>query len=434
MQQVADRVLGELGLSEHQTLMVAHGDRAHPHVHCMVNRVHPETERAWERWQDRPQIERTLRELERELGLREVAGRLYQLEGQTPPERARLTAGERRQAERTGEPAFPDRVRAHLEDLRAARSWAAMEAVLARDGLHFERKGQGLVITDGDHQVKASRVARELSLGRLEERLGAPFPGHEREPTGPPQEPPSRMVEEARAWVREYERVDALHQEEGRAREELVRECARRDQLARDLERLDAIDRRLAQEFARVYRDPEAARAHAAATARAVSGERVAELLRTEPERFGPLRTVEQRRAWGIVLVDDDTVARAAARGAASEWRERTATERRAAALVRESVGDGPQTTLGHAAERAQRLVAERIRARDARLRQLEERVRAAPRLDILRPVIRGMLDGLEPHELRQVRMLFTAPQAALLFHARETVKEIVLGREGRER
>ncbi len=429
MQQVADRVLAELGLSEHQTLMVAHGDRAHPHVHCMVNRVHPETERAWERWQDRPQIERTLRELERELGLREVPGRLYQLEGQTPPERARLTAGERRQAERTGELAFPDRVRAHLDDLRAARSWEAVEAVLEQHGLHFARKGQGLVITDGDHQVKASRVARELSLGRLEERLGAPFPGHEREPTGPEQESPSRMVEEARAWVREYERVDALHREEGRARDELARECVRRDQLTRDLERLDAIDRRLAQAFARVYRDPEAARAHAGATAKAVNGERVAELLRTEPERFGPLCTVEQRRGWGFLIVDDDTTARTAARGAATEWHERTATERRAAALVRESLGDGPQTTLAQVAERAQRLLAERIRARGAHLRQLEETVRAAPRLDVLRPVIRGMLDGLEPHELRHVRMLFTAPQAAILFQARETVKEMVLGR-----
>jgi len=183
-----------------------------------------------------------------------------------------------------------------------------------------------------------------------------------------------------------------------------------------------------------VYRDPEAARAHAAATARAVNGERVAELLRTEPERFGPLRTVEQRRAWGFLLVDDDTVARTVARGAASEWRERTATERRAAALVRESVGDGPQTTLGQAAESAQRLLAERIRAMDARLRQMEETVRAAPRLDTLRPVIRAVIDGLEPHELRQVRMLVTSPQAAILFHARETVKEIVLGRDGLER
>src|SRR5438552_9377800 len=81
MQAVADRVLADLGLAEHQALLVAHRDRAHPHIHIMVNRVHPDTGVAWDRWKDRPRIERALRELERELGLREVAGRLYQLDG-----------------------------------------------------------------------------------------------------------------------------------------------------------------------------------------------------------------------------------------------------------------------------------------------------------------------------------------------------------------
>ena len=93
MQAVADRVLADLGLTEHQAFMVAHRDRAHPHVHIMVNRVHPDTGIAWDRWKDRPRIERTLRELERKLGLREVAGRLYQMDGKEPPERAPLTTG-----------------------------------------------------------------------------------------------------------------------------------------------------------------------------------------------------------------------------------------------------------------------------------------------------------------------------------------------------
>src|SRR5437879_6838769 len=106
MQAVADRVLRDLGLAEHQALMVAHQDRAHPHVHVMVNRVHAETGVAWERWQDRPRIERTLRELERELGLREVAGRLYQLDGQEAP--APALADER------GAPAGPAHRRARV--------------------------------------------------------------------------------------------------------------------------------------------------------------------------------------------------------------------------------------------------------------------------------------------------------------------------------
>src|SRR2546426_12824600 len=38
MQVVVDRVLADLGLAEHQALMVAHRDRTHPHIHVMVNR------------------------------------------------------------------------------------------------------------------------------------------------------------------------------------------------------------------------------------------------------------------------------------------------------------------------------------------------------------------------------------------------------------
>lgn len=76
MEHVADRILGALGLSEHQALIVAHQDREHPHLHLMVNRVHPETGLAWSRWQDQRVVQRVLREEELALGLRQVPGRL----------------------------------------------------------------------------------------------------------------------------------------------------------------------------------------------------------------------------------------------------------------------------------------------------------------------------------------------------------------------
>jgi hypothetical protein len=76
MERVADRVLERLGLAEHQAVIVAHRDRAHAHLHLLVNRVHPETGKAWERWKDQPLIQQVLREQECELGLREVPGRL----------------------------------------------------------------------------------------------------------------------------------------------------------------------------------------------------------------------------------------------------------------------------------------------------------------------------------------------------------------------
>ncbi len=94
-------------------------------------------------------------------------------------------------------------MRAHLPELRAARSWSELEERLVAYGLRLERKGQGLVITDGTHQVKASRVARDLSLRRLEARFGVPFP---REQEQTMREPLSPAVEQVRNALGEHER------------------------------------------------------------------------------------------------------------------------------------------------------------------------------------------------------------------------------------
>src|SRR5690606_14584799 len=112
MVRVADRLLAELGLQEHQVLIVAHGDTRHRHVHLMVNRVHPDTLRAWDDRHDYARIERSLRVQERELGLREVPGHHFRLEGQEPPDRAQsLSTGELRAWERTGRVPFAELVR-----------------------------------------------------------------------------------------------------------------------------------------------------------------------------------------------------------------------------------------------------------------------------------------------------------------------------------
>lgn len=96
MERVADRVLERLGLAEHQAVIVAHRDRAHAHLHLLVNRVDPETGKAWERWKDQPLIQQVLREQERDLGFREVPGRLASLTEQEKP------ASPRSPAEREG--------------------------------------------------------------------------------------------------------------------------------------------------------------------------------------------------------------------------------------------------------------------------------------------------------------------------------------------
>ena len=69
-EKVVDRVLRDLGLEEHQGLVVAHGDTKHDHIHLMINRVEIETLKIWHDRRDYRRIEQSLRGIERAMGLR----------------------------------------------------------------------------------------------------------------------------------------------------------------------------------------------------------------------------------------------------------------------------------------------------------------------------------------------------------------------------
>lgn len=202
MERVADRVLRDVGLAGHQVLLVAHADRAHPHVHLMVNRVHPETGRAWDRAHDYRRLEASLRAVERELGLRLVPGRhapgpsvAVQVPARGderlhrgPDQRLALasaadrgdgpddpTRGERRRAMRTDDAPLITGAGALRELVDVSAGWGDLTRGLEAIGLRLERRGQGLVVTDGRTAVKASRVARECAMSRLEARFGEAY-------------------------------------------------------------------------------------------------------------------------------------------------------------------------------------------------------------------------------------------------------------------
>jgi hypothetical protein len=176
-EKVVDRVLRDLGLEEHQALVVRHTDAKHDHVHVMVNRVDIENLRVWHNGHDYRRIEQSLRGIERDMGLREVPGRHGRLAGQERPERGtELTSGERREKERTGREAWAEHVKFRVyEDLKQAKSWAELERRLAGHRLRLEKRGPGLVVTDGRRQVKASRLYRGASYAQLEKRFGQSF-------------------------------------------------------------------------------------------------------------------------------------------------------------------------------------------------------------------------------------------------------------------
>jgi hypothetical protein len=54
----ADSFLKAMGWGEHQALIVAHNDTRHAHLHIILNRVHPDTGRALNDWQERKRAQK----------------------------------------------------------------------------------------------------------------------------------------------------------------------------------------------------------------------------------------------------------------------------------------------------------------------------------------------------------------------------------------
>ena len=232
---VVDTTLRDLGLEGHQALVVAHRDKAHEHIHIMVNRVHPETLLAWDRWQDRPRLMASLRPQEIALGLQP-----------TPhvkdPDRVPDPLVQR--FERTGELPLLDYARAAGRPVfQEARSWNELHEKLAEHGLYLERKGQGLVVTDDHAHVKASSVDRTASLRALEARFG-------------PYEDRAPVLAEVNQTLRDGHRQRELADELAplyRLRQEASLAAAARDDTARRLDGARSFVRSVVES---AFRDP----------------------------------------------------------------------------------------------------------------------------------------------------------------------------------
>src|SRR6056297_1881672 len=69
MREIADEAVDRLGLKEHQMLIYAHKDTDHPHMHFLVNRIHPRTGKAFDRHNDGRKLAGLCRDIARERGL-----------------------------------------------------------------------------------------------------------------------------------------------------------------------------------------------------------------------------------------------------------------------------------------------------------------------------------------------------------------------------
>ncbi|MCC5942441.1 MAG: relaxase/mobilization nuclease domain-containing protein [Balneolaceae bacterium] len=198
MVEVGEGFLKHMGLDSHQAVMVSHSDGNHPHMHLIINRVHPESGKAWESFdyqglgRDRKivkreyeKIEEFLRNTEKEKGWRFVPGKHTEhgkeFDFESPAPDVWEIRRERQLKEKTSslgfdpewiDPRSPKQKAIEIKEaLLGARSFEELDGQLARVGLWLEKKGQGAVITDGYLSVKLSTISRELSTGNLENKF-----------------------------------------------------------------------------------------------------------------------------------------------------------------------------------------------------------------------------------------------------------------------
>ena len=174
MQDVARQTLQMAGLDEHQALVMGHGDKPHPHLHVLLNRLHPETGRAWKTNHDFARFDRIMRELADAHGFAFVPSHAFNLE-QTDT-LAKLPDSPATYAGRRGAPTLrPQWSKAHARKMGERISEnLTMEAtpddvldILAQDGLAVEAKGKGHVVGNANGYAKLSSLCLTASAKTL---------------------------------------------------------------------------------------------------------------------------------------------------------------------------------------------------------------------------------------------------------------------------
>jgi hypothetical protein len=195
MQTIALKTLELAGLAEHQALIMGHGDKPHRHLHMLINRVHPDTGRAWETKHDFALFDRIMKQLAEEHGFQFIPAHRYNPEltddKPTKPNKRATWAGKRgakttrTQWSKKSSREFGEHI---SERLDRASSWEDLENAFAEQGLTLQVKGKGLVAGNATSYTKFSALRLSKTAMGFEQRFGTPY------------RPPARPTITRRPW------------------------------------------------------------------------------------------------------------------------------------------------------------------------------------------------------------------------------------------
>lgn len=182
LEAIEARICAGLGYGEHQRVSAVHHDTDHLHIHIAINKIHPRRLTLHTPYNDHKTLGNLCEALEAEYGLAH------------DNHRAQKRGAENRAADMEHAAGLESLLgwiqRECLVQLQGAQSWPALHQALNDHGLMLQERGNGLIITDqAGIRVKASSVDRDLSMPKLEARLG-PFEAGARK-----NEPPVRQYQ-----------------------------------------------------------------------------------------------------------------------------------------------------------------------------------------------------------------------------------------------
>lgn len=181
VERAVDIALEELKMKDHQVVYALHRDTQHSHLHLVVNRVHPETEKVNPGRNDYDALDRAVARIvheqkwERHPNARYRVNAQGEFERNHPKEKERQPSPPKQDREvRTGlKSAERIAIEVGAKAIKAARTWRDVHENLAKEGMRYERKGSGAIVRVNETPVKASVVGREYSLKNLEKSLGS---------------------------------------------------------------------------------------------------------------------------------------------------------------------------------------------------------------------------------------------------------------------
>ncbi|GAB7492564.1 hypothetical protein Bwad001_12880 [Bilophila wadsworthia] len=243
-----------MGLAEHQTFYALHKNTGNYHMHIVVNRTHPYTQKVIQphRGFDIDAAHKIIAEIEHRQGWAPQLNARYrvneqgyvvknlQRRTQIKP-RPRAEDFESATGEKSAQRIAQERGHAVIQN---ASCWEELHAGLDAVGLRFVRKGSGAVIFVGDRAIKASSMDRNFGLSKLCKRLGEFKPGYYSERTfnKPAPEPASHVCRAE--WLEYQKERQRLAEEKHHARKK--REEERKELERRQRERRETATARLA--------------------------------------------------------------------------------------------------------------------------------------------------------------------------------------------